>query len=64
MFSGCEMTSSLSGKDKKSFFHTWMRLLHYLKKLSSVATPGEINDDEFEMLEFSVVRLYSKTYNT
>ena len=34
------------------------------KKLFSVATLNEINDDEFKLLEFYVVRLYSKTCNT
>ena len=27
------------------------------KKLSAIATPDEINDDEFELAEFFVVRL-------
>ena len=34
------------------------------QKLFSIATPDEISDDEFELLEFFVVRLYSKTCNT
>lgn len=34
------------------------------KKLSSIATPDEVSDDEFELLDFFVVRLNSKTYNT
>ena len=34
------------------------------KKLSAIATPDEISDDEFELLEFFVVKLYSETYNT
>ena len=34
------------------------------KKLSSVATPDEISDIEFELLDFFVVRLYSNTCNT
>ena len=29
------------------------------KKLSSIATLYEISDDEFELLEFFLVRLYS-----
>ena len=33
------------------------------KKLSSIATPNEISDFEFELLELFVVRLYSKTCN-
>ena len=33
------------------------------KKLPSIATPDEINDIEFELLEFFVVRLYSNTCN-
>ena len=41
-----------------------MRLLHFLKKLSSIATPDETSDDEFELLEFIMVTLYSKTCNT
>ena len=36
----------------------------FFKKLSSIATPDEISDDEFELLAFFVVRLYSKTFNT
>ena len=32
--------------------------------MSSIAAPDEISDDEFELLEFFVVRSYSKTYNT
>ena len=32
--------------------------------LSSIATPDEISDDKFELREFFVVRLYSKTYST
>ena len=32
--------------------------------MSAIATPDEINDDEFELAEFFVVRLYSKTCNT
>ena len=34
------------------------------KKLSSIATPDGITDDEFELLELFVVRLCSKTCNT
>ena len=34
------------------------------KKLSSIATPDEISDDEFELLGFFVVRLYSKIFYT
>ena len=34
------------------------------KILSSIATAGEISDDEFKLLEFFEVRLYSKTWNT
>ena len=34
------------------------------KKLSSIAAPKEISDNEFEPLEFFVVRLYLKTCNT
>ena len=39
-----------------------MTLLHYLK-IVSIATPDEISDDEFELLAFFLVRLYSKTCN-
>ena len=34
------------------------------KKLPSTATPDEISDNEFEVLEFFWVRLYSKICNT
>ena len=34
------------------------------QKFSSIATLDEISDDEFELFEFFVVRLYSKTCNT
>ena len=44
--------------------HPWMRLPHYLKNCLSIATPDEISDDEFELIEFFVMRLYSKTCNT
>ena len=33
------------------------------KKLFSIATLDEISDDEFELLEFFIVRLYSKICN-
>ena len=32
--------------------------------MPSIATLDRISDNEFELLEFFVVRLYSKTYNT
>ena len=59
--------SSLSGKGKKSFFETWAsmnEITPVFKKLFSIATPDEVSDDEFKLLEFFVVRLYSKTCNT
>ena len=34
------------------------------KKLSYIATPDEISDDEFKLLELFVMRLYSKNCNT
>ena len=34
------------------------------KNLSSISTRDKIGGDEFELLEFFVVRLYSKTFNT
>ena len=36
----------------------------FFQKLSSLATLDEISDDEFELLQFFVVRSYSKTCNT
>ena len=66
-FSGCDTTSSLSGKDRKSFFDTCTStddISSIFKKLSAIATPDEISDDEFKLLEFFVVKLYSETYNT
>ena len=58
--------SSLRGKGKKSFFDTWTSMDEisplYIK-LSSATTLNKISDDEFELLEFFLVRLYSKTCN-
>ena len=34
------------------------------KKLSSISTRDKIGGDEFKLLEFFVIRLYSKTFNT
>ena len=34
------------------------------KKLLSIAAPDEFSDDEFGLLEFFVVRLYSKIFKT
>ena len=45
-------------------WHPWMRLLHYLKNCLLLQTSDEISDDKFDLLEFFVVRLYSKTCNT
>ena len=67
VLSACDTTSSLSGKDKKSFFDTWIsmdEITPLFKKLFSIATPNEISDDEFKLLEFFVVRFYSKNSNT
>ena len=36
----------------------------FFQKLSSLVTLDEISDDEFELLQFFVVRSYSKTCNT
>ena len=62
-FSGCDTASSLSGKDKKRFFDTWISMDEttlVFKKLSSIATP----DGVFKLLELFVVRLYSNICNT
>ena len=55
------------GKTSKVFFDkctSMDEITSLFKKLSSIATPEEISDNEFERLEFFVVRLYSKTCNT
>ena len=53
------------GKARKVFWQVDSdKITPLLKKLSSTATPDEISDDEFELLEFFVVRLYPKTCNT
>ena len=54
-------------KARKFFFATWTsmdEISPLFKILSSIATAGEISDDEFKLLEFFEVRLYSKTWNT
>ena len=51
------------GRQEKFLFETWTSIdetTSLFKKLSS----DEISDNEFELLEFFVVRLYSKTCNT
>ena len=63
-FSGCE---TLSGKGKKIFFDSWTsmnEITPLFKKLCSIAALDEINGDDFELLEFFVMRLYSKTCST
>ena len=63
MFSGCDTKSSLSGKGKKSFSDMWTfmdEITSLFKKLSSIATPDKISDDEFELLKSLVVRLFQK----
>ena len=55
------------GRQEKFLFETWTSIdetTSLFKKLSSIATPDEISNNEFELLEFFVVRLYSKTCNT
>ena len=55
------------GKAGKVFFDMWTsmdEITPLFKKLSFVAALDEISDNEFELLEFFVVRLYSKTCNT
>ena len=62
-FSSCKTMSLLSGKGKKSYFDTWTSMDEIpplFKKLSSTATLDEIRDDEPKLIEFYVVRLYSK----
>ena len=66
-FSGCETTLSLSGKGKKIFFDSWTsmnEIAPLFKKLCSIAAPDKITGDDFELLEFFVMRLYSKTCST
>ena len=55
--------SLLSQKGKKSCFDMWTSMDEIpplFKKLSSTATLDEIRDDEPKLIEFYVVRLYSK----
>ena len=62
-FSSCKTMSLLSGKGKKSYFDMWTSMDEIpplFKKLSSTATLDEIRDDEPKLIEFYVVRLYSK----
>ena len=50
VFSGCGTASSISGNGKKFIFDTWASMdevTPIFKKLSSIATLDEINDDEY-----------------
>ena len=66
-FSGCDTTSSFSGRGKKSFHETWKllpKLTPIFYKLSSTANPEEILTDDYKTLERFIVTLYSSTINT
>ena len=66
-FSGCDTTSTLSGKGKKMFYETWSstdEITNLFKKLPAIVTPDDITIDEFQLIEHFVVKLYSKTCNT
>ena len=66
-FSGCDTTSSCSGRGKKSFHETWKllpELTPIFDKLSSIANPEEILTDDYKTLERFIVTLYSSTINT
>ena len=66
-FSGCDTTSSISGKGKKGFFDTWCAMDEEVTPvfigLSSVTPPDDIMENEIEAMETFVVHLYSKTYH-
>lgn len=64
-FSGCDTTSSMSGKGKKAFFDTWnvldKEVTPVFTRLSLIDFPHDITDLEMEAIEKYVVCLYSKT---
>ena len=65
--SGCDTTSLLSRKGKKSFFETW-KLLPDISttsaKLGTVSAPSEIHDQDFKFVEKYFISLYSRSCNT
>ena len=67
-FSGCDTTSSLSGKSKKSFFETWEVLEEMTPifcRLPTLNLPENVTEADLKLLEnFVVLLLYSKTCNT
>ena len=66
-FSGCDTTSFLSGKSKKSFFETWEVLKEMTPifcRLPTLNSPEDVTEADLKLLENFVVLLYSKTCNT
>ena len=67
VLSGCNITSSLSGKEKKSFFKTWKLFPDSsitFGKLGTVSAPSEIHDHDFKLVEKYFIALYSSSCNT
>ena len=65
--SGCDTTSSISGKGKKSIFETWKLLPDIsttFAKLGAVSAPSEIHEHDFELVEKCFIALYSPSCNT
>ena len=64
--SGCDTTSSVAGKGKKSFHATWElmpEVTPVFEKLSKLTEQSEISEDDLRIIEHYFVVLYSTTVN-
>jgi hypothetical protein len=58
-FSGCDTTSSLHGKGKKSFIDTWKKMATATPVFEKMATsPRDISQADRDIIEQFVVTLY------
>ena len=63
-FSGCDTTSSLKGKGKKSFNEAWKKMPSVTPVFERVATSqGEISGADRDLLEEFIVTLYCATFD-
>jgi hypothetical protein len=63
-FSGCDTTSSLHGKGKKSFIDTWKKMASATPVFEKMATsPRDISQADRDIIEQFVVTLYCKAFD-
>ena len=63
-FSGCDTTSTLHGKGKKSFSDTWKKMASATPVFEKMAmSPGDICQADWDIIEQFIVALYCKAFD-